>query len=207
MDIDCCTSIKSTLVPTFGLVSTEDPEGLASVLVPLFTHSDGEIHILLTLRSRELRHHAGEVAFPGGMWEHGDDYPIGTALRESHEEIALPASEVTILGGLDAMITRREISVYPIVACIEYGLPLTPNPDEIVEIFSVPLSFFKQDQRLRTDIFKRLVSGKTVRHWVPAYEYDGYEIWGFTAAVILQLMNRCFDAGLSREHTAREKVW
>ncbi len=180
--------------------------GFASVLVPLI-EIDSQWHLLLTLRSSKLRHHGGEVAFPGGMWEEGDSFPVDTALRESEEEVALPRSSVQVLGGLDEMNTRRFTRVFPVVGVVPNNQAFTPNEDEIESIFTVPLDFFIQDKRLRTDIFKRDMEDRERYLWVPAYHYEGYEIWGFTASVIVQLINRCFNANIQRKHSAPEQIW
>lgn len=206
MTINDLNHLKSSLIPVEQLAADGSPAGLASVLVPLLP-VDNEWHILLTQRSSQLRHHAGEVAFPGGMWEEGDEFPVTTALRESEEEIALPRTAVSLLGGLEEIETGRQTRVFPVVGQINESTDLTPNAGEIAAIFTVPLSFFLDDQRLRTDVFSREQRGISVEHWVPAYQYEGYEIWGFTAAVIVRLMNRGFDAGIGREHHAREKIW
>ncbi len=185
-------------------------DGLASVLVPLQC-ANGRWQIVLTRRAMTLRHHAGEVAFPGGMWELGDQFPVDTALRESQEEIALERQYVQVLGLLTPLQTRRKTEVTPVVGLIDHPLELSPNDGEIESIFTVPLDFFLNDQRLRTDIFSRQDNGNTHSHWVPAYEYhyqgENYEIWGFTAAVIVQLLNRGFSAGIGRDNSAVEKVW
>jgi 8-oxo-dGTP pyrophosphatase MutT (NUDIX family) len=195
--------VSDILFPEYGKASSKN---YAAVLVPLMLIND-EWHLLLTLRSEGLRLHGGEVAFPGGMWEEGDTSPIATALRETEEEIALPISKAKVLGGLEELETRRLTRVRPIVAIIPNDVPLNGNVGEIESIFTVPLSFFKQDKRLRTDIFTRYLQKKLHKHWVPAYQFDQYEIWGFTAAVIVQLMNRCFLADLTRENSAPEKIW
>jgi 8-oxo-dGTP pyrophosphatase MutT (NUDIX family) len=202
--------LQSELIPVSDIVfpeySSASSKTYAAVLVPLVLIND-EWHLLLTLRSEGLRQHGGEVAFPGGMWEEGDTSPIATALRETQEEIALPMDKANVLGGLDELETRRLTTVRPIVGIIPNDLSLQGNVGEIESIFTVPLSFFKQDKRLRTDIFKRYRGKKLDKHWVPAYQFDQYEIWGFTAAVIVQLMNRCFLADLTRDNRAPEKVW
>jgi hypothetical protein len=84
--------------------------GRASVLVPLVKKQDGW-HIILTLRAKNMRHHAGEVAFPGGMWEEGDLTLVDTALRECEEEIAIPASNVSILLDFGLMGHHQKITL------------------------------------------------------------------------------------------------
>ncbi|MGS2716714.1 NUDIX hydrolase [Eionea flava] len=186
----------------FGAVSSMREQ--ASVLVPLLKKAD-DYHLLLTLRAANMRHHAGEVAFPGGMWEVGDRHLVDTALRECEEEIAIPSADIHVIGALDTMPTRRLTNVRPVVGILDNIDSVVASPEEIAEVFTVPLDFFKQDKRLRTDIFPHQTD-KTVR-WVPAFQYRGFEIWGFTAAVIVQLLRRSFDIRFSREHGAPEKIW
>ncbi len=180
--------------------------GQAAVLVPLMQKGQ-EWHVLLTRRADTLRHHSGEVAFPGGMWEPGDQFPHMTALRESEEEIGLPRDQVKVLGCLQEMPTRRQTRVMPVVGIMPSEITLQQNVEEIADIFTVPIAFFQNDQRYRTDIFQRQQGDCIKRHWVPAYQYDEYLIWGFTAAVLVQLLSRCFDTPLQRENSAPEKIW
>ena len=176
--------------------------GYAAVLVPLLIQ-DGEFSLILTQRSQTLRHHRGEVAFPGGMWEPNDQFPIATALRETQEEIALGRDDIDIKGILPTLSTGRGTPVSPVVAIVSPSQALEANPDEIDEIFVMPLKVLWQDKRLRTDIFQR----PGALHWAPAYRYQGHEIWGFTAEVIKLLLAACFNFQLSRRHSAPEKRW
>jgi 8-oxo-dGTP pyrophosphatase MutT (NUDIX family) len=150
-----------------------------------------------------MRQHGGEVAFPGGMWESGDQFPVVTALREAEEEVAIRPNQVTILGLLPTMPTRNNTQVTPVIGLIETGLSLVANPDEIDSIFYPPIEALNPDKRIRTDVFMH----RKRPLWAPAYNYEGYEIWGFTAGVIKVLLERCFNVQFEREHTAPEKVW
>ena len=182
--------------------SANDRSGHAAILVPLMIAS-GEWSLLLTKRAETLRQHGGEVAFPGGMWEQGDHFPLNTALREAEEEIALPSSDVEVKGLLPALSTRQGIPVSPVVATLSSASSLIPSPAEIESIFFVPIHELLKDHRIRTDIFHY----EDEIRWAPAYLYQGYEIWGFTAGVIKMLLEFCFGATLPRQHTAPEKVW
>ncbi len=190
--------IEECLIPAINHGDNGTLSGQAALLVPLMFEND-QWHLLLTRRADSLRSHSGEVAFPGGMWEESDHFPVVTALREAYEEVGLSQDAVNVLGLLEAQQTRRETKVRPVVACIPSTAPLLANEAEIASIFKVPLAFVSEDQRLRTDIFRH--------HWVPAYDYQGYEIWGFTSAVIIRMMTRCFGVHFSRQHNAPEKVW
>lgn len=214
MNKDVEKQLLSTLIPIRELIvpSQAEAEGAtslselkkrASVLVPLL-EKQGEWHVLLTLRAATLRYHASEVAFPGGMWEEGDRHLVDTALRECEEEIAVPVGAVTVMGGLEATPTRRLTDVVPIVGLLPSMDCIVANPQEIAEVFTVPLRFFEQDSRLRTDIFQR---GAGATYSVPAYQYGDFEIWGFTAAVIVQLLQRSFGMRFPRQSSAPEKKW
>lgn len=174
----------------------------AAVLIALTSGGLGA-EVVLTQRSPHLNSHAGEVSFPGGKWEPGDTNLTATALRESHEEVGLPPEKVQVMGCMKTHYTRRKISVLPVVGVINPNQPLVANPDELTSIFRVPLAFFLADQRTRTDVF--VAADK--QHWAPVWHYDGYEIWGFTARVLANFMNIAFDAQLSRDNTAPERLW
>lgn len=156
----------------------------ASVLV-LFT-DDHNPEIIFTLRAQHLSNHPGEVAFPGGMWEPQDVNLLQTALRESHEEVGLPPGDVILLGACRSRSTRAGVVVTPFVGVIAAHTELVPNRSELDAVFRVPLAAFHSGMiQTRTDIFSH--AGKSYR--VPAYEHQGYEIWGFTAALTQEIIN------------------
>lgn len=194
--------IRSGLVPLVNQAELADNSGNAAVLVPIVKYN-GEWCLLLTKRAINMRHHGGEVAFPGGMWEQGDAFPVATALREAEEEVALVADQVDILGLLPAMPTRNGTKVTPVVGLIDAELSLVANPREIASIFFTPLTDLRPENRIRTDVFNH----RTPPIWIPAYNYEGHEIWGFTARVIKILLERCFNTEFEREHSAPEKIW
>lgn len=205
-------TIKSHSIDISQLMSVSDvdnypsSEGAAAILVPLIRKGD-DWHLVLTKRAESLRHHPGETAFPGGKWEEGESYPLETALRESEEEIGLLARNVDVLGCLAPLNTRYQTQVVSVVGVIHTEQNFLINGDEIAQIFTVPVNFFLQDRRLRTDIFPANAMGKNAERWVPVYEFQGHEIWGFTAAVIVQLLERCFGASISRKNLAPERHW
>lgn len=141
--------------------------------------------LLYTKRAAHLRQHPGEVCFPGGMWEAEDGDLFVTAQRETHEEIGLPASAIQLLGRLPRSYTRAGIPVTPFVASFDASISLLPSPDELESVFYVPLdAFHRGGIQVREDRFER--NGRVIE--IPAYHYDGYEIWGFTAAVTAHLL-------------------
>ncbi|WP_426417154.1 NUDIX hydrolase [Aestuariirhabdus sp. LZHN29] len=168
-----------------------DPLPEAGVLIPLWERG-GELELVLTLRSAKLSTHSGEVAFPGGKRDPGDRNLWHTALRESHEEIGLDPSSVARLGELGSLVSRFGIKVTPFVGMIPSDAELEANPDELDSIFSVPLAFFLDDKRLRTDA----ICFRQETYYVPAYEYQGYQIWGLTAVMLVELLNVALDADI-----------
>jgi 8-oxo-dGTP pyrophosphatase MutT (NUDIX family) len=154
----------------------------AAVMVLLTDEASPEI--IFTLRSKHLNQHAGEVCFPGGKWEPQDSSLLITALRETHEEIGLSPGIVDILGALPVRATRAGAMVQPFVGKIPVGCRFNLNHHELQELFSVPLAAFKHGLQVRTDIFER--NGQRFR--TPAYIYEGYEIWGFTAGITAELL-------------------
>ena len=140
--------------------------------------------LIFTLRTKHLSHHAGEVCFPGGMWEPQDHSLLASALRETHEEIGVPHSMIDILGALPARPTKSGTLVRPFVGRIRAGARFTLNHHELETLFTVPIEAFRHGLQVRTDIFER--EGRQYR--MPAYNYQGYEIWGFTAAVTAELL-------------------
>lgn len=156
--------------------------------------------VLLTLRAAHLKDHSGEVAFPGGKWEPGDEDLKATALRESYEEVGLPESEVEIVGELSSSYTRQGTKVTPYVGKVRADMPLKANPDELSALFWFPVRIVMEDQRVRTDIFELM--GK--EYWAPVYKFQDFTVWGFTARVLAQFIEGFYGVGISREHTAPE---
>lgn len=166
--------------------------------------TDTGLVLVLTRRAAHLRHHAGEVALPGGKWESGDHSLAATALRETWEEIDQPCSGVELIATLPKRSTRQGTLVTPYVGWIESLEGLRPNVDELDEIFAVPVSYLLQDPRIRTDVFVRTEKGRQRETRVPVYEYQGFTIWGFTAGVIVDFLNRGFAAGIDTEQKRRD---
>ena len=160
----------------------------AAVLIAL-TDSD-EPELIYTLRSNKVGSHGGEVSFPGGMYEDVDKNLEHTALRESEEETGMDSSQVNILGPLDTVVSRYNISVTPYAGIVPENVSLNNKSEEIESCFKVPLSFLLRDERHRNDEIKR--DGDIF--FMPAYQYDSYIIWGLTAMMTVDFLNIALEA-------------
>lgn len=120
-------------------IDESDPRA-AAVLVPIVAHASGAT-VLLTQRTLHLRHHSGQVAFPGGRIESGDRSPDDAALRESYEEVGLDPQRVEIIGRLPEYLTGTGFLVTPVVGLLAPGFEAKPDPSEVADVFEVPLSF------------------------------------------------------------------
>lgn len=172
----------------------------AGVLVPV-TDSASNPEIILTQRAAHMKTHRGQVAFPGGRREAQDPDLVATALRESHEEIGLQPQDVEIISPLSQVISRYGILVSPYVGVISGCQTLRPNPEEIASIFRVPVSFFLEDKRLRTDE----LSFRSLKLQVPCWEWEKYHIWGMSAIVLVDFLNAAFDARIDLTRIASEE--
>lgn len=161
----------------------------ASVLIALTDHPTNP-EVILTQRASSLSSHSGEVAFPGGKVDHTDPDLLFTALREAEEEIGLNPALVDVMGPLGQVMSLHRLQVTPWVGIVPDDVSLVANPHELDAIFRVPLRFFMEERFHHTDAIRFM--NKT--RFVPAWEYDGYIIWGLTAYMMVELLNVGFDA-------------
>jgi 8-oxo-dGTP pyrophosphatase MutT (NUDIX family) len=154
----------------------------AAVLVPIQEREDGA-YLVLTKRSEQLNHHRGQVAFPGGRVDAGDDCELQAALRESYEEIGIEPSHVRILGRLDQVTAAYNFVVTPFVGVIPSAYEFRLNPLETEAVFFVPITALLESENLT--VADRLSSyGEPVYH----FYIDGWDIWGATARIIVQFL-------------------
>ena len=141
--------------------------------------------LLLTVRREHLRTHAGQVAFPGGRVDPGEE-AVAAAIREAKEELGLDPAEVEIIGELDDYRTVTGFVVTPVLGVIPPDLPLAPHEHEVADWFEAPLEYLLDpaNQRLETVVF----GGLERRYW--QIEWEGNRIWGATAAMLVNLSRR-----------------
>lgn len=161
------------------------PQVEAAVLAGLVPRKQGT-QVLLTRRTDGLRHHGGQVSFPGGRMDPGDADALAAAIRETQEEIALPAAQLHPLGFLDPFTTISGFRVIPVVAVIDPAYVATPNPDEVADVFEVPLDFLMAPENLR----RVEVDYRGRRRAVLEYDWPAQRIWGATAAILFNLRER-----------------
>jgi len=163
----------------------------AAVLIPLLKR-DGAYHVLFTRRSDTVRHHKGEISFPGGAHDRTDRDLLSTALREAEEEIGVKAEDVEVLGCLDEVVTMSDFLVSPYVGMIPYPYAFMISPEEIAELIILPLRcFFKYNAA--EDY--RTYGQKTGKVYV--YECGEYVVWGATAKILSGLVDLlCRDGAI-----------
>ncbi len=160
----------------------------AAVLVAVVERP--EPGVILTLRPDTMRKHPGQISFPGGRIDPGDDGPVAAALREAEEEIGLPPAEVEVIGIADRYRTITGFEVTPVVGIIAPDLDLTPHPGEVAALFEAPLNYLLDPahQQVRSAQWR----GRE-RHYYEI-EWEGQRIWGATAAMIVNLSRRLAPA-------------
>lgn len=156
----------------------------AAVLIPVTNRP--RPGLILTQRTAHMRKHAGQVAFPGGRVDLTDSDEIDAALREAEEEIALPRSQVEIIGTSDRYRTFTGFDITPVLAVIPPDLPLVPHAHEVADWFEMPLEYALNPEN-------------QVRRWIefegaqyPYFEimWEDRRIWGVTAAILVNLSKR-----------------
>jgi 8-oxo-dGTP pyrophosphatase MutT (NUDIX family) len=156
----------------------------AAVLVPLYLR-DGVLHAVLTLRHDELRHHPGQISFPGGRRDPTDPDLVHTALREAHEEIGLDPTGVELLGALQPASTFvTDFAVYPFVGLIGPDERFTPAPREVEAVIELPVPALAASHARRT----LTRNGREFR--TDSYLLDGHLVWGATARILADLLER-----------------
>lgn len=154
----------------------------AAVLVPV-TMVSGQPEVILTKRSSGLKHHPGQIAFPGGKQDDTDADLAETALREAEEEIGLPREIVSVLGQMPYHETVTNFRVTPMVAHVTEAFEAKPEAGEVEEVFNVPLAHFAGPVQFQIQS-RRWRGIKRSYYTVP---YGPYYIWGATARMLRAL--------------------
>jgi 8-oxo-dGTP pyrophosphatase MutT (NUDIX family) len=154
----------------------------AAVLVPIVDHPDG-LTVLLTQRATHLKHHPGQISFPGGRIESHDPGPLEASLRETEEEIGLSREHVRFVGYLDPHLVLTGFWITPVVAFVQPGFNLTLDAREVAGTFEVPLAHILDVQNHQSR--ERMVGTVPLRvHDIPFGEHN---IWGATAGILMAL--------------------
>jgi len=182
--------------------------GHFAVLVPV-VEKDGEPHLLLEVRSEHVGRQPGEVCFPGGRAEAGEP-PAVCALRETEEELSIPRREITLLGQSDFTCGQRGFLLQPVLGLVsaEGFAAMTPSPDEVADVFTVPVEFFKTtppevytyelSPQVPEDFPYESVGISPNYPWargrvdVPIWHREGRVIWGLTARIVQDICRGSF---------------
>ncbi|MBD3837538.1 CoA pyrophosphatase [Brevundimonas sp.] len=173
------------LNPTMNRIAAELRP--AAVLVPVIARADGAT-VLLTRRADTLASHTGQIAFPGGRLDPGED-AVTAALREADEEVAMDPAVVEVLGLSDAYETGTGFLVTPVVGWLHEPPRVTPSPDEVAEVFETPWNFLMDAANHRQDFYD-VDAG--LRRWFWAMPWGERYIWGATAGILKGLHARLY---------------
>lgn len=176
-----------------------------SVLVPL-VEKDGELHILYEVRAESLKRQPGEICFPGGRVE-GEESAEECAVRETSEELNIRPEDIKIIAQMDFLHTYSNFTLYSLLGTIDYEVfaGISVNPDEVKEVFLVPVSFFAENEpeiyyfdvlpNIGPDFPYEKINVSNGYNWrkgkstVPIYRYEDRVIWGMTARITEHLIN------------------
>ncbi|NBC27754.1 MAG: NUDIX domain-containing protein [Bacteroidetes bacterium] len=171
---------NSPELPRNSIDSSGHPSG---VLVPIFPEDTGHLSVILTLRTDSIRH-AGQISFPGGRSDTGET-TVETALRETHEEIGIPASEIEVAGTLSPFyLYRTHNRITPVIGILDKKPQMERNEAEVAEIITVRLDDLLSQNSLKREKWE--LSNAT--YWVPYWDFHRVPLWGATAMMMSELL-------------------
>ncbi len=157
----------------------------AALLVPLQVQS-GELRVVLIRRADSPLQHAGQLAFPGGEREVGDEDEVATALRKADEELGIAPDTVMVLGQLDEFCTPSGFSIAPVVGVLPSSVEPVPHADEVEAVVRLPLLYLANPALIEEQ--EVIVAGLPIRS--PIFHYPAHRIWGATARILADLLSR-----------------
>lgn len=186
------TALEPVAITDGSDAATQDTQRRAAVLMPLWKQPDWRV--ILTQRPETMPNHAGQISFPGGKIEDGET-ALAAALRETEEEIGVPAEAIKILGRLPSFDARFEFRVTPYVGIIDPATVLRPDPREVADAFDVSFEFLMDGENHKPRPI-RLEDRTYTLIDMPFTSEDGTyrNLWGMTAMIIYRLYQRAFEA-------------
>ena len=182
----------------------QDLTGEYAVLVPLVERPEG-LCLLYEVRASSLDRQPGEVCFPGGRMEPGED-PVACALRETWEELAIPPEKVEVVARLDFLTHQGGFAMYPVLGVVSPDAPVVPGPAEVAEVFCVPVDWLRRNPpavytydlvpNVGADFPYERIGFPQGYRWrggkveVPVYDWPGHPIWGLTGRITRHLMEQ-----------------
>jgi len=178
--------VRNSIIPLSEPSKRRPDLRCAAVLMPIVEVAGLGWQVILTKRAEHLKHHPGQISFPGGGFEPDDETLAITAVRETTEEIGIANQHIELIGRLPQQETISQYFVTPFVGIVDNNYQLTIDENEVAEVFSVPLSFVtdQTNQVKKTATF----NGKAVDYYV--IQYEQYNIWGATARILVNLTRR-----------------
>jgi len=184
------TLIKSKL-ENRKVVRIEQPGFRPSAVLMPFFYEDDQLKVLFTVRHKDLKHHKGEISFPGGKKDDEDKDLIETALRETKEEVGIDRSQITIVGQMDDLFTLTKYIITPYVGIITGNFKIITSDQEVFRVIKVPLSIFGKNGYFQEEEWKMTQNGAS--HPIFYYYWRKNIIWGATAYMMNQFMEIIYD--------------
>lgn len=183
--------IKQRLIPLNKTTPAQTRLKCAAVLLPLYQQpQNNQWQVMLTRRADHLKHHPGQISFPGGRYETSDLNLRTTALRETEEEVGIEAGKIELIGQLPQQQTTSQYNITPFVGIVDNSYQLKVDNNEVAEVFSVPLEFVI-DQANQKRVTEKI---NDIAYTFYVIQYKHYNIWGATAKILVNLTRRLLPA-------------